>query len=37
VYIFVGEAPTGWAMIGAAIVISAIFLHTLKMERAEAV
>jgi DME family drug/metabolite transporter len=37
VYIFVGEAPTGWAMIGAAIVISAIFLHTLTMERAEAV
>ena len=33
VYIFVGETPTKWALLGATIVITAIFLHTLKMER----
>lgn len=33
VYIFVGETPTKWALLGAAIVITAIFVHTIRMER----
>lgn len=33
VYLFVGETPTKWALLGAAIVITAIFIHTIRMER----
>jgi DME family drug/metabolite transporter len=33
VYLFVGETPTKWALLGAAIVITAIFVHTIRMER----
>lgn len=33
VFIFIGERPAPWALVGAAIVISAIALHTLAVHR----
>lgn len=33
VFFFVGERPSQWAILGAFIVITAIFVHTLRIER----
>ncbi len=33
VFLFVGERPSQWAILGAFIVITAIFVHTLRIER----
>lgn len=33
VFLFVGERPSQWAILGAFIVITAIFVHTLRIDR----
>jgi drug/metabolite transporter (DMT)-like permease len=33
VFVFIGEKPSEWAVLGAVIVISAIFIHTIRIHR----
>jgi drug/metabolite transporter (DMT)-like permease len=34
VFLFLGEKPSGWAILGGAIIIAAVILHTLKQNHA---
>jgi len=33
VFLFIGERPSGWALLGGAIIISAVVVHTLRNAR----
>jgi drug/metabolite transporter (DMT)-like permease len=36
VFLFIGERPSGWAIVGGAIIIASVIVHTIMATRSKA-